>query len=231
MTPTPILTIRLLDIALDRDITTRKLLLLGAKDLAKEHKSKFKKMDISPKIFHNTKIQYSGIQLGIYQGSPEWTAIGRSAVKALKLWYSLFRKENEIALQNTQWIKEKYTPEFFSYQKKYKIKTLLISSDLAELLEVKGDKYTVYDRLEKYLYGNIQRFFRHIDYEHNKDVHFLKITIQDAHVLTHSKYVFRNKKKIGYEVTFLCNLRLPQMIRMGQSTALGYGKVFHIQRS
>ena len=224
----PILTIRLLDIPLPSEPDTKKLLLLGAKDLAREHKKLFDKKKIDISIFHNTEVKYSGLQLGNYQKSPEWTAIGNEAVKALKLWYKIFKSKNKKELKNTVVINEKYTPEFLNYQKKYRINPILISDDMAKELNHVKDKFTRHDRLEKYVYGNLQRFFTHINFEHDKKQNFLKINILDLRPYNRSVDVYHRQKKTAFDITFLCNFRLPQTVRLGQSTAVGYGKMKHL---
>ena len=220
----PILTLRLLDIQIPNDPDTKKLLLNGAKDLAREHLKSFKKKGVDIQIFHNDNVQYSGIQLGRYQGAPEWTAIGKAEVKALKLWFQIFKKNNPHLLQNTVVIKENYTPAFLPYQKKYKISPLLISDSLAKQLNPIADKFAQFDRLEKYLYGNIQTFLAHIGFQHDKANNFLKITLLKANNYDHALPVYHQQKKTAFSVVFKCNFRLPQTLRLGQSTALGYGK-------
>ena len=225
----PIYTLRLLDISIPDDPDVIKLLLNGAKDLAKEHKRAFKKNGIKPDIFHNDDVKYSGIQLSRYQGAPEWTAIGVKEVKALKTWFKLFKKQSDIKLKNIVEIKEKYTPEYLKYRKKYHTGTLLISDDIAKELNNTEDKFAVYDRMEKYLYGNIIRFLKHIGFEHNTDKKFIKVTVINLRSHKKAKRVYHKHKKTAFAVTFTCNFRLPQTVRLGQSTALGYGKVRHIR--
>jgi len=223
----PILTLRLLDLSLPENPRVRKKILLGAKDLAREHQSKFEKKGLSIDLFHNDKIEYSGIQLGSYRGKVEWTAIGKPQVQALKLWYKLFKKESEIALQNTVEIKEQYTPTFLNHRQKYRIFPWLISDNVAKELNKIDDKFAKYDRLEKYLYGNIQIFFEHIGFEHDKKVHFLKINIDNVYKFPKALPVYHGNKKSAFRVNFACNFWLPQTLRLGQSTALGYGRTMH----
>ena len=227
MKPTPILTLRLLDTELRAHPTARKKVLLTAKDFARTHESKFKKKGLDIDLFHNDQVTYSSMQLGSYKGKMEWTAIGKKPVKALKLWYKLFQKESKIPLQNTIEIKEKYTPSFLDYRQKYQISPWLISDGVAKELNKIEDKFDRYDRLEKYLYGNIQIFFEHIGFEHDKDVHFLKINIEDAYKFSKALPVYHGNKKSAFRVSFTCNFWLPQTLRLGQATALGYGRTTH----
>ena len=216
-----------MDIELPNEPEIRKMLLNGAKDLAREHQAKFKKKGLDIDLFHNDKIEYSGIQLGSYRGKVEWTAIGKPQVQALKIWYKLFKKESKIPLENTVIIKERYTPTFLDYRQKYRISPWLISDDIAKELNKVEDKFARYDRLEKYLYGNMQIFFEHIGFEHDKNTHFLKITIEDAHKFARALPVYHGNKKSAYRVNFTCNFWLPQTLRLGQATALGYGRTTH----
>ncbi len=226
--PIPTLTLRLLDIQMPNEPDTRKLLLNGAKDLLGAHTTRVNEEGINMDIFHNQNIVYSGIQLGRYQRSPEWTAIGGDAVKALQLWYQLFREESPHLLRNTVEIRENFTPEFLPYQKKYRVRPLLISDELAKSLNEITDKFMRYDRLEKYLYGNLMTFFQYIQFDFNKDRHFLKINVLDAPFFNRALPVYHQQKKTAFDIVFKCNFRLPQTLRLGQSTALGYGKVVHL---
>ncbi len=225
---TPILTLRLLDIPMPDDPGTKKLLLGGAIDLVREHEELFVKQGMDIRIFHNSDIQYSAIQIDRYQQSPEWTAIGQQAVKALEVWYELFKKDTPMPLQNTIEIRELYTPDFLPYQKKYQAECLLVSDNLAKALNPLTDKFARFDMLEKYLYGNLQGFFKHIGYEHDKNAHFLKVTVLSLKPFKHALPVFQRQKKTAFLLAFKCNFRLPQTLRIGQSTALGYGKVAHL---
>lgn len=224
---TPLLTLRLLDIQIPNEPGTKKLLLNGAKDLVREQQSRFSDKGIDIQVFHNDNIQYSGIQLGRYQRAPEWTAIGEECVKALELWYQIFKENSPHLLQNVVEIREQYSPAFLSYQKEYAIKTLLVSDNLAKELNPLTDKIARFDRLEKYLYGNLQAFFKHIGYQHDKQSNFLKITVLDTKNHQKALPVFHEQKKTAFYIAFKCNFRLPQTLRLGQTTALGYGKTFH----
>jgi len=224
----PIYTIRFLDIIIPDNPDMTNLLLNGAKDLAKENKKLFKKKGIKPEVFHNDDIKYSGIQLSRYQGSPEYTAIGIVEVRALKLWYKLFKKDIDIVLKNTVKIQEQYTPEYLNYRKKYFVKKLLINDNLAKELNKIADKFAVYNRLEKYIYGNIMRFLKHIEFEHNPEQKFIEVKIQNIKRYSKAQKVYHQNKKTAFDIRFTCNFRLPQMVSLGQSTALGYGRVEHI---
>ncbi|MEL6853228.1 MAG: CRISPR-associated endonuclease Cas6 [Bacteroidota bacterium] len=223
----PILCLRLLDIPLTDNPDLRKLLLVGAKDLARKHQARFEQAGLSIDLFHNEQVIYSAIQLGRYQKAPEWTAIGEEACRALSLWYEIFRIEAAQPLRNTVEIREGYTPEFLTYSKRYKVGSLLISDELAVELNVMTNKFARQDRLEKYLYGNLQTFFTFIGFTYDKAHDFLKITVEEADIHNRSHKVYQGQKKTALKVRFTCNFRLPQHLKLGQSTSLGYGKVTH----
>lgn len=228
MHQTSILTIQLLDLKIKNDPDNKLDMYRDVRNITNEHLAVFTEAGIDPDIFHNDDIKYSGIQLSRHKGAAEWTAIGTQEVKALKLWYNIIKEENKIPLNNTVEIIETYTPEFLNYLRKYRIRTLLISDDLAKELNDMKDKFARYDRLEKYLYGNIQRFMIHIAYEHSKEANFLKVVVTDLHYHDKAHKVYHDQKKTAVDVRFECNFLLPQTVRLGQSTALGYGKVNHV---
>ncbi|MBK6353845.1 MAG: hypothetical protein IPF46_10645 [Saprospiraceae bacterium] len=210
------------------DPDTTRLFLGGAKDLLKEHPHELALEKVDIQIFHNKEMQYSGIQLGRFQGSPEWTAIGYEAVKALELWYRLFQAGNTHLLQNTVRISECYTPSFLPYQKKYATYPFLVSDEVAKELNSMEDRFMRLDRLEKYLYGNLQTFFHHINYEYSKDANYLKVSIIDAAFYQQALVVYHDQKKTAFRIVFKCNFRLPQTMRLGQSTAVGFGPIHHV---
>ena len=221
----PTLTIRLLDIPLRHDPAIMKMLLIGAGDEAAAALKKKKQYGIEPSLFHNGEMAYSGIQIASYQGAVEYTAIGETEVKTLEFWYENFIQNNENQIQNAVYIQERYTPSFLPEQKKFRLKTVLINDELAKELNDITDKFARMDKLEKYIYGNIQTFFKHIGYVFDKNKNFLKITITDIVYYDKAMPVYHGEKKSAMDIVFLCNFRLPQALRLGQSTAIGYGKV------
>ncbi len=227
-TTVSILTLRLLDIVLSNDPDIKKMLLNGAKDLAREYHEAFEQKGLDLYLFHNDRVEYSGIQLGRYRGAVEWTAIGEKHVEALKLWYECFKKENPIPLRNTVVIKERYTPTFLNHLRKYRVSPLLVSDQVAQELRDISDKFARNDRMERYLFGNLLVFFKHIGFESSKEQHFLKIVVEDCYRLPKALPVYHGNKKSAYRVTFSCNFLLPQTLRLGQSTAIGYGRVVHV---
>ncbi len=226
MPKTKIYKLQLLDIPLSNGLVKRKQFLIRMKNLVTDKQVKDKNID--PDLFHNDQVQYSPIQIGRYQGAVELTAMGKKAVKTLKFWYKQFKKENKTVLQNVVIIQERYTPVFLSYQKNYRIRTMLINDDLAKELNGLKDKFARQERLEKYLYGNIKRFFKHIGYQYNDKENYLKVNVE--HFSYHDKAlpVYHDNKKTAIDIRFKVNIRLPQSLRLGQSTAVGYGKILHI---
>lgn len=223
----PILSLRLFDLSMPDQPSAKKGMLNGAKDLLRAHQPALQQAQVDSELFHNKEIRYSGIQLGRIQGAPEWTAIGAESVKTLQAWYDLFKTASSIPLQNTVEIIEQYTPAFLPKQKKYRLHTLLINDQLAKKLQPVKDKYTRYDMLERYLYGNLQNFFSFIGFQHDKSKHFLKVSITEIKPYKNALPVYHHQKKTAFQVAFQCNFRLPQTLRLGQSTAIGYGKLDH----
>lgn len=228
MSSIPIFTLTLLEIHIPKMIKLKSAFFKGMTDSLNEHSEIFERENVPLNILHNDIIAYSGIQFGDIKGSPSITAIGEQEVKALKLWFEIVKKENKLPLNNIVEINETYTPEFLNRLKKYRVRTLLISDDLAKELNDVQDKFARYDRMEKYLYGNIQRFMQHIGYKHDKDSNFLKVSVTDMHYHESTHQVYHDQKKTAIDIRFMCNFLLPQMVRLGQSTALGYGKLTHV---
>ncbi|AWV97677.1 CRISPR-associated endonuclease Cas6 [Arcticibacterium luteifluviistationis] len=219
----PICTIRLLDVTINDEPDYKKMLLIGAFEKVQNSLKGEKVEGIEPELFHNQENKYSGIQLAAYKKTAEYTAIGETEVATLNFWYEQYLKSTGEAPQNIVLINETYVPAFIAYQQTYRVKTMLISDELAKELNNMTDKFARWDRLEKYLYGNLKRFMRHIGYEPGEQ--FLKVTIQDIMHYDTSKPVYHGQKKTALDIRFQCNFRLPQTLRLGQSTAIGYGRV------
>jgi hypothetical protein len=224
----PILTLRLLDVDLPVKPYAEVNFMGAAKDLLRENQQRADDANVSLQLFHNKAIAYSAIQLDRHQGAVEWTAYGDEAVEALWFWLELYREQNPHLLQNSVAIQEHYSPDFLPQQKSYRIRPMLLNDDLAKSLNHIHRKNSRYDRLEKYLYGNLQTFFKFIGYSYDKEANFLKINVLDAHPYDRALTVYHNQKKTAFDIKFNCNFRLPQSLRLGQSTALGYGKIFHL---
>jgi len=153
--------------------------------------------------------------------------VGAPSVAALELWYELFRPQSPMPLKNTIEIREQYTPEFMRGLRRYHAPTLLISDTLAKQLNNIDDAYLRNDKLERYLYGNIQTFLAHIDYTYDPNTHYLKVALHDFQYARSPKPVFHDQIKTACTVHFSTNFRLPQTLRLGQATGIGYGRVWH----
>jgi len=228
MKPTKILTINLFDIKVPNKVKFFSNFLNGAKDLAREHKDLFAKKNIPIEIFHNDNIAYSGIQFSRHLGAAQFTAIGNKEVKALKLWYKLFKQNKELPLTNTQIIKETYQFRISTKNFKYAIATILLRKEVhkeLQKLEILQEKIS---RLQGYLLGNIKTTF--LDQHLNIDVTdvFVKINIIDFKKKNTVLSTYHGGKLVAYQIKFTSNVYLPHTLRLGQAVALGYGTVKHI---
>jgi len=225
----PILTIRLLDLQLPRKQYAEINFIGAAKDLLRNHQARTEAAGIDLHLFHNQEITYSSIQLDRFQGSPEWTAYGEQAVETLWFWLALFREKNPELLKNSVVIQEHYTPDFLAFQKEYQTHRIILSKSVQQDLQRLRDPKKQDTRLKNYLYGNLQRFFTHIGYSFDKDLHFLEVKVHKIVPCQKKSSVFKEHQKRPYHITFSCNFQLPQTLRIGQSTALGYGKITHLR--
>lgn len=224
----PIMTIRLLDIELPQKQYSEINFIGAAKDLLRDQLDRTEAAGIDLNLFHNQEITYSSIQLDRYQGSPEWTGYGEQAIETLWFWLALFREQNPELLKNSVVIQEHYTPGFCDHQKKYQLQKILLSKSVKQELHRMRDPEKQHLRLKKYLYGNIQRFFTHISYSFDKSQHFLEVSIHKIEPISRKSATFKEIQISPDNIYFSCNFRLPQTLRLGQSTALGYGKIIHL---
>lgn len=224
----PILTLRLLNEPLSTHTSVRMDKLVKAKDLLRKYPEACLSEEVNLELFHNEEIRYSGIQLDEYYQATEWTAIGLSEVKALVLWYQLAQHEQLIDCANVVESTEFYTPRFLDRTRRYLIKNLVLSRNLCEEFAYQKNPKQRKARLEKYLFGNIMTFFNHIKFSFDKSQYFLKVDIHHYKSLTGQKTVFHHQQKQAIQIEFSLNFQLPQTLRLGQSTALGYGKVVWI---
>lgn len=226
MTSYPILTIRLIDIKVPQEVKLFSNFLNSANDLARENKILFKKAGIPVDIFHNEEVAYSGIQFSRYLGSASFTALGVQEVKALELWYELFKKNTKIPLQNTQTIKETYVPLIADKFYKYHLSQILIEKKIGDELKKLTNKLAKIERLEKYLYGNIMRLVTgHLGYEMTEN-DYISVRVNKI-APAGVKDTYHGGMLQAYIINFKTNIYLPQTCRLGQATALGYGLVQH----
>lgn len=200
----------------------------AAKDLLRLNQDQATAAGADLNLFHNKEIIYSSIQLDRYQNAPQWTAYGEEAVETLWFWLSLYREEHPELLHNSVVIQEHYTPAFLTKPNEYQIGSMLVNDEVAKTLNTIHNKHNRYNRLEKYLYGNLQTFFKFIEYTYAKEEHFLNVKVLHAKPYDQALPIYHRQKKTAFDIKFNCNFRLPQSIRLGQSTALGYGKIFHL---
>ena len=226
MNSLPIMTIRLLDLQLPRKQYAEINFIGAAKDLLRKYPEQTHAFGADLELFHNQTIRYSSIQLDRYQGVPEWTAYGSEAIETLWCWLDLYKKENPTALKNSVVIQEHYTPEFLTTPKNYRIQPILLSDSVAQSLKRNKEDQK---RLKNYVYGNLRTFLNHFAYTYDKEQNFLDVVIQKASSYNRPLPVFHQHKKTAFDIYFSCNFRLPQTLRLGQSTALGYGKVTHLK--
>lgn len=223
----PIKTINLLDIKAPGNVALFSNFLNAAKDLAREHKQLFEKEDIPINIFHNEGVNYSGIQLSGHKGAASFTAIGKNEVKALEIWFELFKRTSELPVQNVQIINEIYYPKIGEHLYQYNVTDLLIKKELTVELKELKNKFARTDRLEKYLYGNIKRFlFGHLEADINEN-DYISVRIT-GYQYAGKRHTYHGGLLSAYHIQFQTNVYLPQTLRLGQSTALGYGSTFHI---
>ena len=225
---TPILNLRLLNENLPPRASIRMDQLVKAKDLLRRYPQACHQEEIDIELFHNDQVRYSGIQLDQYQSVTDWTAIGTPAVKALVLWYQLAQHEALIDCSNVIESTEFYTPRFLEQPRRYRIQNFVLSKSIQKEFAYTKDPKKRKVRLEKYLFGNLMTFFNHIGFSYDKDQYFLKVELQDYKKLKTSTQVFHQQKKQACQIDFSVNFQLPQTLRLGQSTALGYGKVLSI---
>lgn len=221
----PILTLRLLNDAIANRTGMRIDRLVKAKDLLRNYPEVCEQQAVNIDLFHNEQVCYSGIQVDQYQGATEWTAIGPSAVKALVLWYQIAQQEQLIDCQHVIETTEFYTPCFLELPRKYQINNWVLSKSVQKELAHLKSRAQQKVRLEKYLFGNLMRFFNYLNFRYDKKQHFLRVQIHQFQVERQRMPVFRQQQKSAYRIEFSVNFQLPQTLRLGQSTALGYGKV------
>jgi len=167
--------------------------------------------------------KFSSIQFGIKNNSLTLTAYGEPEIKAVKKWIKLYTAEKHIKLHNKSLCKELYTFGFLESMQTYQIKNMIASPEVREELWKAGSYDKRLERMQQYLQNNFNGFYNHINWHVNKELD--KVSIHKYHRIKKDFYGFKNKKLTGYNITFSTNLRLPHILRLGQSTALGFGEV------
>lgn len=224
--PIPILTLNLLDVKIPANTRMKTAFYNGMRALAEENKAMFDKEDIPIDIFHNDKIVYSGIQFTLVRGAASFTAVGEKEVRAIELWYELFRQSIGNIAQNTQFIREQYIPCITEKYYRYFTDNILIKKEIAEEIAALKSSFAIRDRLEKYLYGNIKAFLIRVAGMQLTEADYISVKV-NRYQAQSQQHTFHGGKLPAYEIHFATNVYLPQTLRLGQSVSLGYGQIIH----
>jgi len=223
----PILTLHLLDVKIPANTRLMTAFFNGMRDTAEANKALFDQEDIPADIFHNDKVAYSGIQFTLYRGGASLTAVGHKEVRALELWYGLYKIETGDAGQNTLRIYEQYFPAITARSIQYHTANMLLKREIADEIEVLKSRFAVHARLEKYMYGNIKAFLVRVAGMELTGQDFISVKVQYCKDLG-PKSTYHGGKLTAYEIKFTANVYLPQTLRLGQAVSLGYGNICHI---
>jgi len=221
-----ILTLRLLDVKIPNNKKLMTIFYNGMLKLTEENSDLFTNEDIPIDIFHNDRIEYSGIHFSRYNGAVEFTALGDKEVRALEIWYCLFHNSINNVIQNIQKIYEVYLPVLTERYIYYTATNLLIKKEIAGEIEEQKNSFAVSDRLEKYLYGNIKAFLILVAGMNLGANDFISVKVRRFEKKG-LKNTFHGGKLQAYDIEFSANVYLPQTLRLGQAVALGYGKIMH----
>ena len=228
MKPLPILTINLLDVKIPANSSLMTAFLNGMRDVAVENQVLFESEGIPADIFHNDKIAYSGVQFTNIRGFASITAVGPKEVRALELWYEIFRKSIGNPEQNTLIIKEQFIGQITKVYLNYKADSLLLKSEIGYEIENLQNQFAIHDRLEKYLYGNIKAFLVRVAGMEIGEHDYISVKVHKYkyHGL---KSTFHGGKLPAFDIYFSTNVTLPHTLRLGQAVSLGYGNVVHVE--
>ncbi len=223
----PILTINLLDIKIPANSGLMTAFLNGMCDVAFENRELFESEGIPADIFHNDKIAYSGIQFTNYRGAASITAVGQTEVRALEMWYDIFQKSIGNQEQNTLMIREQFAGRLTKEYLDYKACSLLLKREVGYEIEHLQNQFAIYDRMEKYLYGNIKAFMVRVAGMEIGDRDFISVKVHRFKRLG-LQPTFHGGKLPAFDIYFSTNITLPHTLRLGQAVSLGYGNVVHI---
>jgi len=188
----------------------------------KENEEQYKDMNALYALFHNETHQYSGIQFGHIDGCLSLSAYGTPEIEAVEEWWQVYSKQHGHATGNILTSTENYELEMLDYFVKYKVKNFLTNKakeyDKLTQTQLEAD-------MEQYLVSNYFPFFNHIGYRHDRNNHNLYAVIISINKKGTQK-VFRGKQRDAYDIVLKSNIKLPRIFAMGQSTALGYGRVY-----
>ena len=196
--------------------------------LVEQNAAAFKKIKEPTNLFHNHSHHYSGIQFGITDGAVSVRAYGKTEIKALKIWWQLYRKQYAYKPDNIQIIQEKYRLGFLSQPKRYQIKDFLVNKTKQKELE-EADDEKAKQILADYIVANFFPFFNHLNYRHDRKEQEIVVRVLRYKHQKQLQSTFKNYKRQAYDIVFESNLRLPHLYRMGEATALGYGNIEYLK--
>ena len=176
-------------------------------------------------LFHDKSHHYSGIQFGIVDGAVSIRAYGKTEIKALKIWWQLYRKQYAFKPENVQVIQEKYRLGFLPQPQTYRLNDFLVNKNKQKELNEIEDDETKKNILSEYIVANFFPFFNHLNYRHNRKEQEIVARVLRYKRQNKPQGTFRDYKRQAYDIVFETNLRLPHLFRMGEATALGYGNV------
>jgi len=198
-------------------------------ELIKKHQDSFIGIDEPLALFHNEEVKYTAIQYACKQGGLSLTAYGAKEIKALKQWWRLYKKNTGFNSKNKQEILEYYHLKITDKPLQYHVVKFLPSKTKSKELASLKNKKEYKLVLERYIMANFLPFFTHIGYRHDKDKN--PITVKISKIIKHSKRFkgFKRASELeGYDIFFSANIVLPQTIRIGQNTAMGFGEIKRI---
>ncbi len=193
------------------------------------HKSLFDNADELIRRMHNSGHHYTVVQIGSDKGALNITAYGKDAIRDVENWWKIYKKVNNIRPDNQIICKEKYTLSYDARPHTYRADTLLINRRKARELEaLENNPSAYYETFERYLTANFLPLYNLIGHRHDKEKHDVTPRILQIKKHPRTYKVFRQYRRPGFDVVFQTVLRLPVHFRMGESTALGYGKITHL---
>ena len=193
--------------------------------LVEKNAKKFKGIDDPLAMFHNKTHHYSGIQFGIEGGALSIRAYGEEEIKALKIWWKLYREHHAFNPQNLQICKEKYTLGFLPSLQTYRLSNFLVNREKRQQLAQTKEKAEINQILADYVVANFFPFFNHLGYRHDREKQEIIVNLLKVKRQRKSHTVFRGGKRQAYDLIFESNLRLPHLFRMGEATAMGFGNL------
>jgi len=197
--------------------------------LVSDNEAAFSDIKGGSDIFHNRRNTYSLIQFNADKAYPVLTAYGDNAIKALDIWFELFRKNNPEQSQNFQQNTENYRfiPQAEKYT--YRIKDFLINHERYDSIK-HANKQEFNDGLGQYVVNMFLVFLKELSYKANENPLRIEAKIIKSNKKKQFVKPFKYASKFAaYDITFTINVRLPETIAFGIATARGFGVVEHLQ--